>query len=414
MFGAFGAFFFADAWEASGFLDSNPLLSMGLLLVIAMLTSMGVAVLLERIAYRPLRNAPRLVPLITAIGASLFLANTARGFFGAQSRGFGVPSALEGTWTILGVSVDRIQVVVLAHRDHRRHRSVALRLADHDREVDARRRRRQRDREPDGDPRGPRDRHDVRDRWLAGGHRSRAVRDDVRVGELHDGLPSGDRGVHGGGPRRYRQHLGRRVGRGPARTPPVAGTRADPHGLRHPLVVPAQGRLHVPGPRPRPDLPARRAPRDRARRRRCDGRDLVAFDRAHGSSRRSRVHLRGAGRPVHEVRRPCPGGGADHARAGVARRAGARRCVRGDATEDRCGGATAGPVRERHERRGDHGTGRRRRLRRRDRLRGLVRSGPDPRGLRRRHRAAASTSSRSTRVSPPACRSSSDCALPAE
>jgi branched-chain amino acid transport system permease protein len=113
MFGAFGAFFFADAWEESGFLDSNPILSMGLLLVIAMLTSMGVAVLLERIAYRPLRNAPRLVPLITAIGASLFLQNTARGFFGAQSRGFGVPAALEGTWTIFGVAVDRIQVVVL-------------------------------------------------------------------------------------------------------------------------------------------------------------------------------------------------------------------------------------------------------------------------------------------------------------
>ena len=113
MFGAFAAFFFSDAWEQSGFLDRSPVLSMGLLLVIAMLTSMGVAVLLERIAYRPLRNAPRLVPLITAIGASLFLQNTARGFFGAQSRGFGVPDALEGTWTILGIEVDRIQVVVL-------------------------------------------------------------------------------------------------------------------------------------------------------------------------------------------------------------------------------------------------------------------------------------------------------------
>jgi branched-chain amino acid transport system permease protein len=82
-------------------------------LLVAMLTSMLVAVLLERIAYRPLRNAPRLVPLITAIGASLFLANTARGFFGSQTRGFGVPSALEGTWTIFGLTLDRIQVLVL-------------------------------------------------------------------------------------------------------------------------------------------------------------------------------------------------------------------------------------------------------------------------------------------------------------
>jgi branched-chain amino acid transport system permease protein len=113
MFGAFAAFFFSDAWEKSGFLDRSPVLSIALLMVIAMVTSMGVAILLERLAYRPLRNAPRLVPLITAIGASLFLQNTARGFFGAKNRGFGVPEALDGTWTILGITMDRIQVVVL-------------------------------------------------------------------------------------------------------------------------------------------------------------------------------------------------------------------------------------------------------------------------------------------------------------
>jgi branched-chain amino acid transport system permease protein len=113
MFGAYTSFFFSDAWEQSGFLNSNPWLSMALLILIAMLASMAVALMLERIAYRPLRNAPRLVPLITAIGASLFLSNTARGFFGAQSRGYGVPTQLEGTWTILGVEVNRIQLVVL-------------------------------------------------------------------------------------------------------------------------------------------------------------------------------------------------------------------------------------------------------------------------------------------------------------
>jgi branched-chain amino acid transport system permease protein len=112
MFGAFAAFFFSDAFEASGFLDSNSVASMAILLIVAMLTSTGVAVLLERVAYRPLRNAPRLVPLITAIGATLFLQNTARGFFGAQSKGFGVPTALEGTWTIFGLTLERTQVVV--------------------------------------------------------------------------------------------------------------------------------------------------------------------------------------------------------------------------------------------------------------------------------------------------------------
>lgn len=112
MMGAFAAFFFSNAYEASGFLDSNPVVSLAILLLVAMLASMGVAVLLERVAYRPLRGAPRLVPLITAIGASLFLQNTARGFFGAQTRGFGVPGVLEGKWTILGLTLDRIQVVV--------------------------------------------------------------------------------------------------------------------------------------------------------------------------------------------------------------------------------------------------------------------------------------------------------------
>ena len=51
-----------------------------------LVSSMLVAVLLERIAYRPLRRAPRLVPLITAIGASLFLQYTFRGLFGSGVR----------------------------------------------------------------------------------------------------------------------------------------------------------------------------------------------------------------------------------------------------------------------------------------------------------------------------------------
>ncbi len=113
MFGAFAAYFFSSAYERSGFLNSNPVVSIAIMLMVAMLTSMGVAVLLERVAYRPLRNAPRLVPLITAIGASLFLQNTARGFFGAKNRGFGVPDVLEGTWTILGLEVRRVQVMVV-------------------------------------------------------------------------------------------------------------------------------------------------------------------------------------------------------------------------------------------------------------------------------------------------------------
>ena len=51
-------------------------------LVLAILAGMAAAgataVLVERIAYRPLRNAPRLVPLISAIGVSFFLQDAIR------------------------------------------------------------------------------------------------------------------------------------------------------------------------------------------------------------------------------------------------------------------------------------------------------------------------------------------------
>ncbi len=47
-------------------------------IVMGMLAAGGTAVLVERIAYRPLRNAPRLVPLISAIGVSFFLQDLIR------------------------------------------------------------------------------------------------------------------------------------------------------------------------------------------------------------------------------------------------------------------------------------------------------------------------------------------------
>jgi branched-chain amino acid transport system permease protein len=49
-----------------------------LAIILAMAAAGGTAVLMERIAYRPLRNAPRLVPLISAIGVSFFLQDAIR------------------------------------------------------------------------------------------------------------------------------------------------------------------------------------------------------------------------------------------------------------------------------------------------------------------------------------------------
>ncbi len=53
----------------------------------AMAASVATAVVMERVAYRPLCNAPRLAPLITAIGISVFLQEAVRLFYpGAKSR----------------------------------------------------------------------------------------------------------------------------------------------------------------------------------------------------------------------------------------------------------------------------------------------------------------------------------------
>jgi branched-chain amino acid transport system permease protein len=76
--------------------------------------SMSVAIILERLAYRPLRGAPRLIPLITAIGASLFLQYTFRGFYGAQSSAYPNIDILQGSVSIGGYSVPKAQILVTA------------------------------------------------------------------------------------------------------------------------------------------------------------------------------------------------------------------------------------------------------------------------------------------------------------
>src|SRR5262245_6190503 len=67
--------------KAIGMLEQLPwIVILILVLAIAMAVSGGLAVAVERIAYRPLRTAPRLIPLISAIGVSFFLQDLIRLF----------------------------------------------------------------------------------------------------------------------------------------------------------------------------------------------------------------------------------------------------------------------------------------------------------------------------------------------
>lgn len=116
MAGAFGGYFAATGLAAAGLLNQSPLLtilSLLLVVLVAMAVSSGLAVLVERIAYRPLRHAPRLVPLISAIGASYFLQYSFRGFFGPGIYAYPSVDLLQGSVSLGPLRLQYVDVLVV-------------------------------------------------------------------------------------------------------------------------------------------------------------------------------------------------------------------------------------------------------------------------------------------------------------
>lgn len=113
MVGAFGGltvyrYWLPDAWA------SNPWVALPAVLLVAMIIAVSVAVLVERLAYRPLRNAPRLAPLITAIGVSIFLQEAVRLFYPDGKRQQAFPQLISsGTFDVAGVTVPWVSVFVV-------------------------------------------------------------------------------------------------------------------------------------------------------------------------------------------------------------------------------------------------------------------------------------------------------------
>jgi branched-chain amino acid transport system permease protein len=113
MSGPYTAYFVAAAFYRSGVLDRHPIFSLIVIFLVAMVVSSSIAFLLERIAYRPLRGAPRLIPLITAIGASFFLQYVFRGLYGSGFQAYPVVRILEGYWVFGGWRILKFQAVVI-------------------------------------------------------------------------------------------------------------------------------------------------------------------------------------------------------------------------------------------------------------------------------------------------------------
>jgi branched-chain amino acid transport system permease protein len=81
IFGAFVGVEILLSLQSAGWLERLPWVVVLILVLLAgMLASGLLAVTVERVAYRPLRNAPRLIPLISAIGVSFFLQDVIRFF----------------------------------------------------------------------------------------------------------------------------------------------------------------------------------------------------------------------------------------------------------------------------------------------------------------------------------------------
>jgi branched-chain amino acid transport system permease protein len=77
------------ALKSAGLLESLPwVLVLLLILTAGMVVSGTLAVIVERVAYRPLRNTPRLIPLISAIGVSFFLQDAIRLFESLWNNAF--------------------------------------------------------------------------------------------------------------------------------------------------------------------------------------------------------------------------------------------------------------------------------------------------------------------------------------
>jgi branched-chain amino acid transport system permease protein len=101
-------------WSVGGL---HPLWVLPVLLAPAMLLCGGLGMTLERLAYRPLytRGATRLGPLISAVGASIFLQNFVMLTMGARMKVYMTNLVFPRTWrfNILGVNVSALVIVIV-------------------------------------------------------------------------------------------------------------------------------------------------------------------------------------------------------------------------------------------------------------------------------------------------------------
>ncbi|HEY3185314.1 MAG TPA: branched-chain amino acid ABC transporter permease [Gaiellaceae bacterium] len=111
-----GSFIGFGALQALGG-SADPVVPVWLLLVLIVLAAMAgcaaLGVAIERFAYRPLREAPRIAPLISALGVSFFLTYSMQLMFGAQQRDYDAFSLSGGALFFRGIDIGNVRVPLL-------------------------------------------------------------------------------------------------------------------------------------------------------------------------------------------------------------------------------------------------------------------------------------------------------------
>jgi branched-chain amino acid transport system permease protein len=114
MTGAFSGYFLAAYFDETGFLGRQPVLALLGVLALAVITSTVIALLTERLAYRPFRHVRGLAPLICAIGVSFFLEQTFRGAFGSGVHAYPDTKWQNDAFSVFGFSVPLVEILVAA------------------------------------------------------------------------------------------------------------------------------------------------------------------------------------------------------------------------------------------------------------------------------------------------------------
>ena len=114
MVGAMTGMITSNKLEEAGLWEDAFFVSLVFIILVAIVCSTATAVIMERVAYRPLRGSPRLIPLITSIGVSFLIQNISIVLLGPGAKAYpSLPEWLSQKRTVLFLEVEGTKLMVI-------------------------------------------------------------------------------------------------------------------------------------------------------------------------------------------------------------------------------------------------------------------------------------------------------------